>query len=202
MHRKEVRPVKLHPAVIWVALGLTLAVDLPLALGQGSGARKSGLLESQRGDDPAGIEAIALYPEPVRDGTSRQVDDDPHAWVARPGDHVAYVFPETTEVHEVTLALDSDLKKGILYSWNDYPDEPDGVDPQHGRRLLPRPPMMPKTFHVDGLIDGEWQTLETITGNCQRFVRVKLDRRVEGVRFVLDDTWGGEESRVYSFYVD
>jgi len=141
-------------------------------------------------------------PEPVRDGTSRQVDDDPHAWVARPGDHVAYMFPEMTEVHEVTLALDSDLEKGIYYSWNEYSDEPSGIEPQRPRRLLPQPPMMPKIFHVDGMIDGEWQTLETITGNYQRFIRVRLNRRLEGVRFVLDETWGGEESRVYAFYVD
>jgi len=133
-------------------------------------------------------------PEPVRDGVGRQVGDDPHAWVARPGSHVAYVFPEATDVHTVSLALDSDLAKAIYYTSDEYTDEP--------RRLLPQPPMMPKTFHVDGMIDGEWITLETITGNCQRFTRVPLNRRLEGVRFVLDETWGGEESTVYSFYVD
>jgi hypothetical protein len=62
--------------------------------------------------------------------------------------------------------------------------------------------MMPSVFHIDGLIEGEWQTLETANGNHQRFVRVAIDRRLEGVRFVLDETWGGDDSRVYAFYVD
>ena len=61
---------------------------------------------------------------------------------------------------------------------------------------------MPKVFHVDGLIDGEWRTLDTVTGNYQRLVRLPLDRRVEGVRFALDETWGRDESRVYAFYLD
>ena len=133
-------------------------------------------------------------PEPVRDGVSRQVNDDPHAWIAHPGDMVAYVFPEAAHVHTVSLALDSDLDKAIYYTSDEYTHQP--------RRLLPQPPMMPSMFHIDGLTDGEWHTLETITGNYQRFIRVTLDRRLEGVRFVLDETWGGEESRVYSFYVD
>jgi hypothetical protein len=141
-------------------------------------------------------------PEPVRDGTSRQVGDDPHAWVARPGDSVAYIFPEAADVHEVSLALDSDLEKGIYYSWNEYRVEMDAEPSEHPRRLRRQPPMMPSVFHVDGLVDGEWQTLATVAGNHQRFVRVEIDQHLEGVRFVLDETWGGEKSRVYAFYVD
>ena len=78
-------------------------------------------------------------PEPVRDGTSRQVDDDPHAWFARPGDHVAYIFPESTDVKEVSLALDSDLKRDIYYSWNEYPVEMDGDPVQQLGRLRQQP---------------------------------------------------------------
>jgi hypothetical protein len=133
-------------------------------------------------------------PEPVRDGYSRQVDDDPHAWLSRPGDHIAYVFPEACAVHEVTLVLHSDLSKGIYYSWKEHRDPP--------RRLACTPAPLPKVFHLDGLIDSEWRTLETVTGNYQRLVRLPLDRRLEGVRFVLEQTWGGDESRVYAFYLD
>ena len=133
-------------------------------------------------------------PEPVRDGSSRQVGEEPHAWVAHPGDRIAYLFPQSAPVRELTLVLDSDLSKSICYSWKEPFDPP--------RLLTEIPPAMPKVFHIDGLIDGEWQTLETVTGNYQRFIRLFLDRPLEGVRFVLDETWGGEESRVYAFYVD
>jgi hypothetical protein len=61
---------------------------------------------------------------------------------------------------------------------------------------------MPKQFHVDGLIDGEWQTLQEVDKHHQRFVRIDLDQELEGVRFVLDETWGSDESRIYAFYVD
>jgi len=63
---------------------------------------------------------------------------------------------------------------------------------------------MPKRFHLDGMVDGDWCTLQTIQDNHQRFVRLALDRRLEGVEFVLDETWGGERehTRVYAFYVD
>ena len=97
------------------------------------------------------------YPEPVRDGLGRQVGDDPHAWVCRPGDRVAYVFPEAWDVHEATLVLDGDLSKGIYYGWKDRHDPP--------RRLTGTPPSMPKVFHLDGLIDAEWRTVDPVTAN-------------------------------------
>ena len=131
-------------------------------------------------------------PEAVRDGTSRQVGDDPHAWVCSAGDHIAYLFPEPTEVSEVTLTLDSDLAKRISHSWNIHGDT----------AIASIPPVMPKAFHVDGLVDGKWQTLETVQDNHQRFVRLALNQRLEGVRYVLDSTWGSATSRVYAFYVD
>jgi hypothetical protein len=131
-------------------------------------------------------------PEPVRDGWSRQIGDDPHAWIGHPGDHLAYLFPEPTLVAELTLALDSELAKRISHSWNQ--------DRLHAISSIP--PVMPKAFHIDGMVDGNWQTLHSVADNHQRFVRLPLDRRLEGVRFVLDETWGSDETRVYAFYVD
>lgn len=53
--------MKVHTVIVWAALGL------PLALGRTSGADETTLLENRLGEDPAGIEPIALYPEEVRD---------------------------------------------------------------------------------------------------------------------------------------
>ena len=145
---------------------------------------------------PLTVEATLLAsqgdPEPVRDGVSRQVGDDPHAWLCHVGDHLAYLFPEPAQVNEVTLALDSDLSKRISHSWN--------LDRLHAIASIP--PVMPKTFHVDGMIDGNWHTLQRAENNHQRFVRLPLNQRLEGVRFVLDETWGSDTTRVYAFYVD
>jgi hypothetical protein len=131
-------------------------------------------------------------PEPLRDGFSRQVGDDSHAWECRPGDHVAYLFPEPTEVSEVTLALDSDLSKRISHSWH--------LDRLHA--IAGIPPVMPKTFRIEGMVDGEWHELQRVENNHQRFVRLPVHQRLEGVRFVLDETWGSDTTRVYAFYAD
>ena len=83
-------------------------------------------------------------PEPVRDGFSRQVGDDPHAWEAHPGDTLAYLFPDQAHVDEVTLTLDSDLAKRIAHSWN----------ANRLRCIYQIPPVMPKTFRIEGLSHG------------------------------------------------
>ena len=36
----------------------------------------------------------------------------------------------------------------------------------------------------------------------QRLVRLPVERELEGVRFVLDSTWGSETTHVYAFYLD
>jgi hypothetical protein len=131
-------------------------------------------------------------PEPLRDGWARQIGDDPHAWIARPGDHATYLFPEKVHVDDVAVVLDSDLAKRMSHSWNT----------DRLNAICTIPPVMPKRFHIDGLVDGAWQTLHQAEKHHQRFVRLNLDRDLEGVRFVLDETWGSEDSHVYAFYLD
>jgi hypothetical protein len=137
-------------------------------------------------------------PEPLRDGVSRQVGDDAHAWIARPGQHAAYLFDAPVQVGEVTLVLDSAMDALIAMSFH-----------QRDNQLVSVPAVMPKSFRIEGLEGGAWRTLAAVEDNHQRLVRVPIAARVEGVRFVLDRTWGspvqsaaeGEESRVYAFYV-
>ena len=131
-------------------------------------------------------------PEPLRDGFTRQIEDDTHAWQCSPGDHVAYLFPEPTEVEDVTLVLDSDLAKRISHSWN----------ANRLNCIYSIPDVMPKRFHIDGRIDGEWQELQTVDKNHQRFVRLPIGQRLEGLRFVLDETWGSDTTQMYAFYMD
>jgi hypothetical protein len=130
-------------------------------------------------------------PEPVRDGTNRPVRDDGHAWTCRAGDSVAYEFARPARVEAATLVLDSAMHKNIQMSL-------------HGDfgQLRAVPPEMPKAFHVDGLADGRWRTLARVEDNGQRLVRLPLGEALAGVRFVLDGTWGADESKVFAFWVD
>jgi len=128
--------------------------------------------------------------EAVRDGVTRPVASDLHAWVASPGDSVAYLFNEPVAVEEVTLVLDSALDALIALSHF-------GPDNQ----LTSAPPVMPRSFRIEGLQGGEWRTLAAVEDNHQRLVRLAVRSRVEGIRFALDRTWGSERSRVYGFHL-
>ena len=130
-------------------------------------------------------------PEPVRDGVNRPVGDDPHAWPCRAGDALAYEFAPPARIETATLILESALHRLIQMSYHQKDDQ-----------LTAPPPELQKAFHVDGRVDGQWRTLARVTDNHQRLVRVPVGRAVSGVRFVLDATWGAEESRVFAFSVD
>jgi hypothetical protein len=140
----------------------------------------------------AGAELSASLgdPEPVRDGTNRSVGETAHCWEGGSGDWLAYSFKRSTMVKEAVLALDSSLDKDITFF--------DFLHDQPNRSV---PGTMAKDFRIEGLVGGKWRTLETVKENYQRFVRVRLGRKLSGVRFKLLKTWGAKRSRVFNFHV-
>jgi hypothetical protein len=128
--------------------------------------------------------------EPLRDGVSRQLGGDPHAWVARTHDHAAYLFDSPQKLRRVTLVLDTAMEKLIQMSYHQADDQ-----------LTAPPDVTPRTFRIQALSGSTWRDLARITNNCQRLVRLPVDTLAQGIRFVLDETWGAPESRVYAFYV-
>ena len=137
----------------------------------------------------ADVSASQGDPEPVRDGFSRPVGADTHAWCFRAGDWIAYRFDGEKTVRDITFALDSALDKDIalsLYNQTECSEVP-GV--------------LPREFRVEGLSQGQWVLLHQITDNHQRLVRLSVGRRLRGIRLVLDELWSADESRLYAFYV-
>lgn len=130
-------------------------------------------------------------PEPLRDGTSRPVGDDPHTWPCSPGGRVAYEFDAPAAVGRATLVLDSALDRLIAMS---------GIKLDGQLRSVPE--VTPKAFRLEGLVGGEWTTLAKATDNHQRLVRLDVRKQLEGLRFVLDETWGADRTNVYAFYVE
>jgi hypothetical protein len=131
-------------------------------------------------------------PEPLRDGINRPVDTDSHCWPCAPGDWVAYLLSNAAQIEEVTVIVDSALDRLLTQ---------DHDKPQPGQ-LFTVPPVMPKSFHLDVLMCGQWVPYCEVRGNYQRLVRLPLRKMVEGVRFVLDETWGSDMTRLYAFYLD
>jgi hypothetical protein len=128
-------------------------------------------------------------PEPVRDGLSRPVGEETHAWPARPGDWLAYEFDTEQEVREVALTLDSNLEKDIalsLYSPSEC-SQPPGA--------------LPRKLRVEVRASGRWETVHALADNAQRFLRLPIGRGADAVRVTLEKLWGADETRLYGFVV-
>lgn len=140
----------------------------------------------------ARLEASHGDPEPVRDGISRPVGDDRHSWRGGPGDTLACVFPASRRVRGVQLVLDSGLALNVQMSYHQRDDQ-----------LTSPPPMLPRAFRLEGLRGGRWETVADVADNHQRLVWIPLEAELEGVRLVLDTTWGGDGmTEVFSFEVE
>ncbi|MCX5758633.1 MAG: hypothetical protein NTU83_09035 [Candidatus Hydrogenedentes bacterium] len=103
---------------------------------------------------------------------------------------MTYTFPGTKMVSETTLILDSAMDKDIALTL--HYASPDATH---------TPEAMPKSFRIEGLSGGAWETIRRVENNHQRQVHLPVAKDLDGVRFVLEDTWGGSESRVYGFYL-
>lgn len=127
-------------------------------------------------------------PEPVRDGYARQIGNDPHAWMARPGDWIEYRLPGRTRVHEVELVLDTGMEKqiGMIFE-------------KGGIAQYQIPPAMPRAFRVEGRVGREWRLLHRTADNRRRHFRLPVGLELDAVRWVLEETRGAPESRLYVF---
>ena len=130
-------------------------------------------------------------PEPLRDGITRQVEDDPHSWEHAAGDWAMLAFAEPQHVKEVQLVLDSALDRDIQMhltrkdpeGWWDFPD------------------VMPRVFTVEARQEGEWKKVAEFTDNHQRLIRVPVNDAFDAVRYTLHETWGAGKTRLYAFSV-
>ncbi len=130
-------------------------------------------------------------PAPVRDGINRPVGDDPHCWPCTPGAWIEYRFDGARRVAQATLIVDSGLDQNVAMSWHQRDD-------QH----TSPPGVLPRALRVETLQRGTWQPLASLTNNYQRVVRVPVNKKVDGVRAIIDGTWGAPQSRVYAWYCD
>ena len=178
--QKGVRPAGMNEHVEELQQAL-LADDcyLPWMRQQFSDLTQSAELVASQGD-----------PTPVRDGVNRPVGGNLHGWACGQGDSLSYLFTKRQTIGQATLVLDSALDKLIAMSLLQKDDQRPHV-----------PKVMPRAFHLDGLVRGEWQPIVRIANNYQRLVRVEINRLLEGLRFVLEETWGSETTHVYAFYL-
>lgn len=139
----------------------------------------------------ARLEASSGDPEPLRDGINRPVGNVSHAWECRVDDWVAYHFDSPQFVTELSVTFDSALDRLLCMS-----------ELQADDQMTEIPGQMVRSLRVD-LFDGEhWGTLRTVRANHQRFVRLPVHARTQGVRLAIDSTWGTPQTRLYAFHVE
>lgn len=129
-------------------------------------------------------------PEPVRDGISRPVGQETHAWTGQSGDWLLYAWDDPQQVTEVSLCLDSALDRALTMSYH-----------QKDSQLREVPDVMPKKMRIEARVEGTWRPVLETENNHQRHVRVKVGIPCTAVRFTLEETWGAEKSRIYAFTV-
>ncbi len=140
----------------------------------------------------ATLSATRGDPEPLRDGVNRPVGEEAHAWPCRGGDAVTLELAAPARVEEATAIVDSGLDKDVIMSYHGY-----------DRRPLRTPPAeLPKRLRWEVREGGRWREAASVAGNRRRLVRLPVGRTIEAVRLTLEETWGGEESGLYAFYVD
>lgn len=158
--------------------------------------RDDAYLPGLRQEFPAHVSGAVLTAsqgdaEPVRNGINRPVGTQANCWTCKAGDWIAYRFATPAPAGSVTVILDSGLDRNVALSYHQNDDQ-----------LTSPPDVMPKAFRIEGRFGAEWRELVRVDRNHQRFRRFPLPPDLDGVRFLLDETWGAETSRVYAFYVD
>jgi hypothetical protein len=127
----------------------------------------------------------------LRDGVSRPVGDQTHAWGCGVGDWAMYEFEAPVDAHEVTIVVDSALSRDIEMS-------PMVGNPPE----MKVPDVVVRELDLETRIDGEWKTLHSVRGNYRRQLRLAVNKRVEAVRVRVGRIWGAERTRLYAFYVE
>ena len=138
-------------------------------------------------------------PEPLRNGIDRAMHGAPigdayNGWVARKGASVEYRFAELQPVGVSRLVFDSHLNRTGQNMPCAYPlqAEPANV-----------PPTMVRAFRIEAEdADGRWAVIHRESDNYQRLVRISMDLTARAVRLIPEETWGGDEVRLFAWDLD
>lgn len=126
----------------------------------------------------------------VHDGLDRDRPGASHAWTASAGDALEYHWQQPVHVGGARFVFDSNLQHHKRMPCS-YPQKGD-------RRMVPS--SLVRTFRVEVQDEaGRWRVAHRAENNYQRLVRVPLDVKAKGLRFVPEATWGDEAVRVFAF---
>ena len=147
--------------------------------------------------------------EPMRNGIDREWNgEDNGVYAAVGATNLTYTWDKAITTSEVRLIFDSDFK----------------VRGKRMRKLeetterAPMPSEMAREFHIQVRVPaankkqakeyaanpaaGEWKTVATVKDNFRRLVKLSFDAvETDGVRIVVDKTWGADKAHIFGFDV-
>ena len=147
--------------------------------------------------------------EPMRNGIDREWNGEDNGVYAAPGaTNLTYTWDKAVTLSEARFIFDSDFK----------------VRGKRMRKLeetterAPMPSEMARNFHIQVRVPatnkkqakeyaanpaaGEWKTVATVNDNFRRLVKLSFDAvETDGVRIVVDKTWGSDKAHIFAFDV-
>ena len=133
--------------------------------------------------------AAACSAEIVRNGTER---GEQNCWVGKKGDIIEYEFDSDTEISGIRLVFDSDLNR-------DYHNMPCSYPLVQTKFKLPE--TLIKEYKIEIISENGAVESLYIDDNHQRFVKHKINRKANKIRFIPIASWGCSELRLFDFEV-
>ncbi len=133
--------------------------------------------------------AAACSAEVVRNGTER---GEQNCWVGKKGDIIEYEFDSDTEISGIRLVFDSDLNR-------DYHNMPCSYPLVQTKSKLPE--TLIKEYKIEIISENGAVESLYIDDNHQRFVKHKINRKANKIRFVPIKSWGCDELRLFDFEI-
>lgn len=133
--------------------------------------------------------AAACSAEIVRNGTER---GEQNCWVGKKGDIIEYEFDSDTEISGIRLVFDSDLNR-------DYHNMPCSYPLVQTKFKLPE--TLIKEYKIEIISENGAVESLYIDDNHQRFVKHKINRKANKIRFVPIKSWGCDELRLFDFEI-
>ena len=133
--------------------------------------------------------AASCSAEVVRNGTER---GEQNCWVGKKGDIIEYEFDSDTEISGIRLVFDSDLNR-------DYHNMPCSYPLVQTKFKLPE--TLIKEYKIEIISENGAVESLYIDDNHQRFVKHKINRKANKIRFVPIKSWGCSELRLFDFEI-
>lgn len=144
------------------------------------------------------INSNMSFPENLRNGTDRPIDDEYNGSVGAKSCFFEYTFQEPKYVEKIRVVFDSDLNRETLPEREWRLNRNMFHNTLLGRKASYVPKTIIKNFRVILLLADGNEKIISVTENYQRLVNISCGETVKSVKLIFDETHGSDECRVFA----